>query len=99
MMKLMPLYYVRRCKNKTDDTRYKMLHAAVAGHTLCGKDTDDIMWFTEGDDTDGFRPPDVTCKACQKTLKCYEVLRLEGNRPSMLLISDEFLETFYAVTY
>lgn len=62
--------YVRRCKYRVGDERYKKLHAATATHTLCGKELD-YMWYYE--DPMFKKPSDVTCAICKQRLELENV--------------------------
>lgn len=60
-----PIYYVKRCKHKTGNERYKTLHAADNYTTFCGKPLDE-MWYIEPDAD--LTPEDVDCIECRKVI-------------------------------
>lgn len=59
--------YVRRAKKRVGHEKYKRLHGAYRGYTLCGKELN-MMWFYEGTDGD-YSIKDITCPECLRKLR------------------------------
>ncbi len=66
------LYYVRKCKSKTNDERSKTLHAADNNMTFCGEELTEL-WFIE--DPNLLGPGDITCRKCRDNIQPSEVVK------------------------